>query len=61
MLTAYDEPPYLLALRQAGATAYILKTAEGDVILSAIREVCQMKDGSVLEVLPGPDPDGRRP
>lgn len=60
VLTAYDEPPYLLALRQAGAAAYLLKTAEGDVILSAIREVCQMKDSSILEVLPGPHPDGRQ-
>ena len=61
VLTACDELPYRLALRQAGAAAYMLKTAEGDVILSAIREVCQMKKSSVSEALPDPNPDGRRP
>ncbi|MGB9593531.1 MAG: response regulator [Anaerolineae bacterium] len=39
ILTAYDEDPYVFALLQAGADGYILKTADADALLEAVRKV----------------------
>ncbi|HUF39371.1 MAG TPA: response regulator transcription factor [Anaerolineales bacterium] len=39
ILTAYDDDPYVLAVLQAGANGYVLKTAAPDEIVDAVREV----------------------
>jgi len=39
ILTAYDEDPYVFALLQAGANGYILKSADADDLLQAVRRV----------------------
>ena len=39
VLTAYDDDPYVFALLQAGADGYVLKTAGGDELVSAVRTV----------------------
>ena len=39
VLTAYDDEPYVRAVLQAGANGYVLKTAEPDEILGAVRDV----------------------
>jgi DNA-binding NarL/FixJ family response regulator len=41
ILSAFDDPPYIRALLQAGAQGYVLKTADEPVILRAIRSVAQ--------------------
>ena len=47
VLTAYDDEPYVQAVLQAGANGYVLKTAEPDEIVQAVRDVFQGK--SVLD------------
>jgi DNA-binding NarL/FixJ family response regulator len=39
VLTAYDDDPYILAVLQAGANGYVLKTAPPAEIIRAVREV----------------------
>jgi len=39
ILTAYDDDPYIFALLQAGAGGYVLKTANADEIIRAVRAV----------------------
>jgi DNA-binding NarL/FixJ family response regulator len=39
ILTAYDDPPYILALLQAGANGYVLKTADSADLVRALRAV----------------------
>jgi DNA-binding NarL/FixJ family response regulator len=39
ILTAYEEDPYVFALLRAGASGYILKTADADDLLQAVRAV----------------------
>lgn len=39
ILTAYDDDPYVLAVLQAGANGYVLKTASPADITQAVREV----------------------
>ncbi len=39
ILTAYDDDPYVLAVLQAGANGYVLKTASPDKIIQAVRDV----------------------
>ncbi len=39
ILTAYDDDPFVLAALQAGANGYVLKTAEADEIVAAVRAV----------------------
>lgn len=39
ILTAYDEPPYIMAVLQAGANGYVLKTASPQEIIQAVRNV----------------------
>jgi DNA-binding NarL/FixJ family response regulator len=41
VLTAYDDDPYVMAVLQAGANGYVLKTATPNVIMQAVRDVCQ--------------------
>ena len=39
VLTAYDDDPYIFALLQAGASGYILKTANSSELVRAVRAV----------------------
>ncbi|GAB4424810.1 MAG: response regulator transcription factor [Anaerolineales bacterium] len=39
ILTAYDDDPYVMAVLQAGANGYVLKTAAPDDIIQAVRDV----------------------
>ena len=39
VLTAYDDDPYIFALLQAGASGYILKTADSAELVQAVRAV----------------------
>lgn len=39
MLTAYDDDDYILALMEAGASGYLLKTARADELVDAVRRV----------------------
>ena len=43
ILTAYDDDPYLLAVLQAGANGYVLKTADADEVVRAVHEVHEGK------------------
>ena len=47
ILTAYDDDPYVLAVLQAGANGYVLKTADADDVIRAVRDVHDGK--SVLD------------
>lgn len=47
ILTAYDDDPYVLAVLQAGANGYVLKTADADDLIRAVRDVHDGK--SVLD------------
>ncbi|MCC6168776.1 MAG: response regulator transcription factor [Caldilineaceae bacterium] len=39
ILSAYDDEPYILALLRAGADGYMLKTAQGDDLVRAVKQV----------------------
>jgi DNA-binding NarL/FixJ family response regulator len=41
VLSAFDDPPYIRAVREAGAQGYVLKTAEEAAILRAVRSTAQ--------------------
>jgi DNA-binding NarL/FixJ family response regulator len=43
VLTAYDDDPYVLAVLQAGANGYVLKTAAPQDIIRAVRDVYEGK------------------
>lgn len=43
VLTAYDEDPYVMAVLQAGANGYVLKTAAPQEIIQAVRDVNEGK------------------
>jgi DNA-binding NarL/FixJ family response regulator len=47
VLTAFDDEPYVQAVLQAGANGYVLKTAEPQEIIEAVRDVFNGK--SVLD------------
>lgn len=47
VLTAFDDDPYVMAVLQAGANGYVLKTAAPDEIIQAVRDVHDGK--SVLD------------
>ncbi len=47
ILTAYDDDPYVLAVLQAGANGYVLKTASPGELIQAVRDVYAGK--SVLD------------
>ena len=44
VLTAYDDDPYVMAVLQAGANGYVLKTARPEELIQAVRDV---NDGQV--------------
>jgi DNA-binding NarL/FixJ family response regulator len=48
ILTAYDDDPYVLAVLQAGANGYVLKTASPADLIQAVRDVYAGK--SVLDL-----------
>ena len=43
ILTAYDDEPYVMAVLQAGANGYVLKTASADELIQAVRDVHEGK------------------
>lgn len=43
ILTAYDDDPYVMAVLQAGANGYVLKTASTEELVQAVREVNEGK------------------
>ena len=43
ILTAYDDDPYVIAVLQAGANGYVLKTAQADDLIQAVRDVNEGK------------------
>jgi len=43
ILTAYDDDPYVMAVLQAGANGYVLKTAAAEDLIQAVREVHEGK------------------
>ena len=43
ILTAYNDDPYVMAVLQAGANGYVLKTAETDDLIQAVRDVYEGK------------------
>ena len=47
ILTAYNDDPYVMAVLQAGANGYVLKTAQTDELIQAVRDVHEGK--SVLD------------
>jgi NarL family two-component system response regulator LiaR len=43
ILTAYDDEPYVMAVLQAGANGYVLKTAKTEELIQAVRDVFEGK------------------
>jgi DNA-binding NarL/FixJ family response regulator len=43
ILTAYDDDPYVMAVLQAGANGYVLKTANAEDLIQAVRDVNEGK------------------
>src|SRR5512133_2505192 len=43
ILTAYDDDPYVMAVLQAGANGYVLKTGRADELIQAVRDVYEGK------------------
>lgn len=43
ILTAYDDDPYVMAVLQAGANGYVLKTGQADELIRAVRDVYEGK------------------
>jgi DNA-binding NarL/FixJ family response regulator len=43
ILTAYDDDPYVMAVLQAGANGYVLKTATMEDLIQAVRDVYEGK------------------
>lgn len=43
ILTAYDDDPYVMAVLQAGANGYVLKTAQAEDLVQAVRDVYEGK------------------
>jgi len=54
ILTAYDDEPYVMAVLQAGANGYVLKTAKTEELIQAVRDVHEGKsalDPAVTQTL----------
>jgi len=54
ILTAYNDDPYVMAVLQAGANGYVLKTAEAEELIQAVRDVNEGKsalDPSITQQL----------
>jgi len=43
ILTAYDDDPYVMAVLQAGANGYVLKTGKPEELIQAVRDVYEGK------------------
>lgn len=43
ILTAYDDDPYVMAVLQAGANGFVLKTAKADELIQSVRDVNEGK------------------
>ena len=43
ILTAYDDDPYVMAVLQAGANGYVLKTSNADDLIQAVHDVYEGK------------------
>jgi DNA-binding NarL/FixJ family response regulator len=43
ILTAYDDDPYVMAVLQAGANGYVLKTGQADELIQAVHDVNEGK------------------
>ena len=43
ILTAYDDDPYVMAVLQAGANGYVLKTSKADELIQSVRDVNEGK------------------
>src|SRR5512142_3437838 len=43
ILTAYDDDPYVMAVLQAGANGYVLKTARPEDLIQSVRDVNEGK------------------
>jgi DNA-binding NarL/FixJ family response regulator len=43
VLTAYDDDPYVMAVLQAGANGFVLKTAKADELIQSVRDVNEGK------------------
>ena len=50
VLTAYDDDPYVFALLKAGAAGYMLKTADSDELVRAVRTVATGRPALAPEV-----------
>jgi DNA-binding NarL/FixJ family response regulator len=50
ILTAYDDDPYIFALLQSGANGYVLKTANADELVRAVRDVVAGKTALSPEI-----------
>jgi DNA-binding NarL/FixJ family response regulator len=54
ILTAYDDEPYVMAVLQAGANGYVLKTAKTDELIQSVHDVYEGKsalDPSITQKL----------
>jgi DNA-binding NarL/FixJ family response regulator len=54
ILTAYDDDPYVMAVLQAGANGYVLKTASPEQLVEAVHDVYEGKsvlDASITQKL----------
>jgi DNA-binding NarL/FixJ family response regulator len=61
ILTAYDDPPYVMAVLQAGANGYVLKTASPDELIQSVRDVSEGKavfNADLIQNLNGRQPTG---
>src|SRR3970040_2080860 len=43
ILTAYNDDPYVMAVLQAGANGYVLKTSQAEELIQAVRDVHEGK------------------
>ncbi len=50
ILSAYDDDPYVLAVLKAGANGYVLKTADREEIVEAVRSVHEGKSALDPEI-----------
>ena len=54
ILTAYNDDPYVMAVLQAGANGYVLKTASPEELIQAVHDVHEGKsvlDASITQIL----------
>ena len=50
ILTAYDDDPYVMAVLQAGANGYVLKTGQADELIQAVRDVHEGKSALAASI-----------